>query len=118
MDNMKKHLTYLACLFVLLPATTFAFSLASSTFGDFVTEITSYVYLVVSVLWTLAFLVFSFGLIKVIIHSDNAKEVGNGRSYIIWGVGAMFVLVAIYGIISFMQGELGITSSGILQLPE
>ncbi len=115
---MKKYIPYLSTIIVLLPASTFAFSLANSTFGDFVGEATSFVNLLITVLWTLAFLVFSLGLVKVIINSGNAKEVGNGRSYIIWGVGAMFVLLSVYGIISFMQNQLGITSSGILQLPQ
>jgi hypothetical protein len=57
-------------------------------------------------MYTFAFVVFFWGLAKIILKSDNPTEVKNGRDYMMWGLIALFCLVALTGIIDFLMVEL------------
>ncbi len=50
-----------------------------------------------------AFLVFFWGIAKFILHSGDEKAVEQGKRLMVWGVISLFVMVAIVGIISFLQ---------------
>lgn len=67
-----------------------------------------------------AFLVFVYGIARFIKVAGNEKEIGESKKLLIWGVVGLFVLVTIWSIISFMQGELGVKNNnwGIPQIPE
>lgn len=54
-----------------------------------------------------AFLVFVLGVAKFIWSSGSEKESKDSKKLLIWGLIGMFVLVTIWGIIYFLQGELG-----------
>lgn len=82
------------------------FTLASSSFRDFIMEIIRYLNLVVPVMYAFTFVVFFWGLSKVILNATNPAQVQNGRNYMFWGVIALFCLVALNGIIDFIMVEL------------
>ena len=56
----------------------------------------------------LAFLFFVWGIAKFIKGADDPNARTEGRQQMIWGVVALTVLVSIWGIVLFLQGELGI----------
>ena len=58
------------------------------------------------VLGSLAVLVFFLGLVRFIFKAGDAKAVEEGKSLMIWGVVALFVMVSIWGILRFFYGEL------------
>lgn len=93
---------------IFLPAIAFAqFALENSNFKSIVEEAVSYLDLINPILISLALLAFGWGLAKIVLHSDNAAEVKNGRNYILWGIGAVFCLLALSGIIAFIQAQFG-----------
>ncbi len=64
-----------------------------------------------------ALLAFFFGLAKFIFKvGGDEKAVDAGKTLMIWGLIALFVMVSVWGIIGFFQRELGLpgTSSGLL----
>ena len=57
----------------------------------------------------LAVLAFFWGLAKFIFNvSGDEKSVEEGKRIMIWGVIALFVMVSVWGIIRFVQGELNL----------
>lgn len=61
----------------------------------------------------LALLAFMFGLMKFIFRAGDPGKKAEGKSIMIWGLIALFVMVSIWGIIAFFQRDLNITPSDI-----
>ena len=93
-----------------------AFSLgaAGQNFLGVVNYILSIINLLNPILFTLAFLVFFWGLSKFILSSGNAAEVEKGKTYMIWGVLVLFVLLSFMSILNLVSNDLdlGGTSFG------
>ncbi|MBP9760379.1 MAG: hypothetical protein KBD24_03355 [Candidatus Pacebacteria bacterium] len=72
-------------------------------FKTITTELGSIVGLLIPIFIALAFLVFVWGLITFIFASgdDDAKAAGKNR--MIWGVLALFVITAIWGILALLR---------------
>ncbi len=73
---------------------------------DAVTELISNV--LVPLAFALCVLYFFWGVAKYIRAEGQGKE--DGRQVMIWGVVALFVAFSIWGIITFMRNELGLTN--------
>lgn len=57
----------------------------------------------------LALLVFFWGLAKFVLRvGGDEKAVEEGKNLIIWGLIALFVMVSVWGIIGFVQRDLGL----------
>jgi hypothetical protein len=69
----------------------------------------------------LALLFFFWGLAKFILHADNEDARAGGKQIMVWGIVALFVAISIWGIVYFIQRELGIGAYsepvGFPQLP-
>ncbi|MCR4275035.1 MAG: pilin [Candidatus Campbellbacteria bacterium] len=65
----------------------------------------------------LALLVFFWGLIKFIMNSDDDEARKKGKGLMIGGIIALFVMVAIVGIINFIAAQVGVTTGGNLPVP-
>ena len=55
-----------------------------------------------------AVVVFFWGLVKFIAHADDAKAVEEGKQFMVWGIVGLFVIVALWSIVGFIQEELGL----------
>jgi heme/copper-type cytochrome/quinol oxidase subunit 2 len=69
---------------------------------------------------TLVVVFFFWGLAKYVLAAGDEEKAKQGKSIMIWGVLALFVMVTIWGIIGFMQNTLGNTGSataGTITLP-
>jgi hypothetical protein len=65
----------------------------------------SIIYLLIMV----AMLVFFWGVVKFIFRFDGSeKSVEEGKNRMVWGLVSLFVIMTIWGIISFIGGELEI----------
>ena len=61
----------------------------------------------IAILVGLALLVFFWGLVRFIFRvGGDEKAVEEGKKIMIWGLIALFVMVSVWGIISFMQRAL------------
>ncbi len=89
----------------------------SSTFGDTISGANSLIKFVWPVLFGLAILVFFKGLVAFIAKSGDAKSHEDGKSLMIWGIIALFVMVSVFGIIRFFYDDFGFGSIRDFGLP-
>jgi hypothetical protein len=60
---------------------------------------------IIPFLGVVAFLVFVLGVARFIKSAGSEKEIKDSKNLLIWGVIGLFVLVTIWGIISFLSNE-------------
>lgn len=100
---MKKY-TILAISF-LSPLITFA---ALDKTGDLINAVGRLVSQLTVIAGGVALLVFLWGLVKFIMKAGDEKSHEEGIAIMKWGIVALFVMVAVWGIIGFMQRALGL----------
>ncbi|MFA5830669.1 MAG: pilin [Candidatus Paceibacterota bacterium] len=66
--------------------------------------------LLVPIVSTLVVIFFFWGLAMYVLAAGDEEKAKEGKSIMIWGVLALFVMVTIWGIIGFMQNTIGNTS--------
>lgn len=84
----------------------FSLSQAGLNFKGIIDYILSIIGLLNPILFTLAFLLFFWGLSKFILSSGSAAEVEKGKSYMIWGILALFILLTFMAIIRLVSNDL------------
>jgi|GEM_PF-743957 uncharacterized membrane protein len=67
---------------------------------------------------TIALLVFFWGIIKYISSSGDAEDAKKGKSIMVYGAVALFVLFSIFGIIRFLQREFDVTQDSQMMNPK
>ncbi len=95
------------------PALAFAASLTGlgTLLSQFKTEVLDRV---LPILFGLAIIYFFWGLIKYIRNvGSDPKAAAEGRSIMIWGVVALAVMIAVYGLINFLVNTFGLTDTNI-----
>ncbi|MEK7194350.1 MAG: pilin [Patescibacteria group bacterium] len=60
----------------------------------------------------LALLAFFWGLMKFIFAAGNEESKAEGKSIMIYGIIALFVMVAVWGLVGFIAGSLGVQTGG------
>jgi hypothetical protein len=68
----------------------------------------------IRIIFGLAMVYFFWGTAQFVLHSGDAKVRSEGKSKMLWGVIALFVLISIWGIIGFIGSTLGIKTGGTL----
>lgn len=61
----------------------------------------------IPLLGAIAFLVFVYGVAKFIRSAGSEKDLKDSKNILIWGVIGLFVLVSVWGIITFIRSEFG-----------
>lgn len=105
-----QKLKYLLVL-LLFPIITFAFSLKDSTFSSTVSYIIDVLSVLVPILFALAFIVFFWGLSKFILNSGSKADIEKGRSYMLWGILALFILISFRTIVGIISSDLDLGNS-------
>lgn len=100
---------YLLTLFSgFLPIIAYAqFSLGSvgQVFGNIITYIIGILRLLEPILFIGAFVVFFWGLSKLILSSGNQVEATKGKNYMLWGILALFILISFLSIVNILSNE-------------
>ncbi len=73
------------------------------TFAGLVGVLIEFINSLVGLLAGVAMVVFFMGLVQYVYKSPNAKAKTYGRDLIVWGLGALFVLVSVWGILSVLR---------------
>jgi len=80
--------------------------------------------LLLPIVFAIGLLVFFWGLAKYILAAGDPAKASEGKSIMIWGVIALFVMAAIWGLVRFIGESLGIsttdtdvTAPGVSNLP-
>lgn len=84
-------------------------SAALAGLNTFVQAIQGIIDLLIPLLLGLAIVAFFWGLVKYIANASDEAAKESGKTLMIWGMVAIFVMVALWAIIGFFQTELGIT---------
>ena len=90
-----------------LPIVTFAQSFY--LLNTLVTNIGNLINLLIPIVFTLALLVFFWGLVRYIWGKDHDKEAA--KKTMIWGVVALFVMAAVWGLVVFIANTLGVNNT-------
>ena len=90
---------------------------ANSNFSDLVDIFLNLILSVLPVVASLALLAFLWGLTKFIFRvGGDEKAIVEGKTLMIWGLIALFVMVSIWGIISFVSRDIGFGDALIFPL--
>ncbi len=107
-NNMKK-LLYGALLFA--PALTFAQSTGTANLTNIenlARAIGRIINILIPIVAALALLYFFWGLATFILHSGEDDARKEAKNKMIWGIVALFVIVAIWGLVGFIADALGL----------
>lgn len=113
MLNKYKILNIVSGALYLSPVFTLAqgINLSGSTFNDIMLYLNATLRIINPILFSVAFIVFFWGLSKFILNSDNEAEISKGKNYMTWGILVLFILISFRAIISFITGDLGLGSA-------
>ena len=90
----------------LLPRTILAQNIPPQSFRDVVGIFINILQNTVPIIFSIAFLIFVWGLAKVILHGGNEREYAAGRRIMFYGVIAFFVMLSIWGILAVLSNTL------------
>lgn len=105
--NIISGATYFSPVFLLAQG----INLSGSTFTDIMLYLNATLRILNPILFSVAFIVFFWGLSKFILNSDNEEEIRKGKNYMVWGILVLFILISFRAIISFMTSEFGLGSA-------
>lgn len=68
----------------------------------------------------LAVVAFVYGIIQYFLNPDNEEKRKAGKSYMLWGVIALFVMVSFWGLVGILSSTFGSTGTKVYMpgLPE
>lgn len=91
---------FTAVLFLFFPGLAFG---AVKNFADLVRVLTSTMNSAVPGLFSLALLLFFWGIAKFVLNTSDEKAVTEGRKTMLYGVIALFVIFCVWGIIRLLE---------------
>ena len=110
---MKKFIT-INLILLIIPVVTLAENLGIETA---MLNIGKLVNALIPIAIGFAILFFFYGLAKYILNAGDEEKKKEGRSIMIWGVIALFVMVSIWGIINVLADTFGVKKDQGLVLP-
>ena len=95
---------------------------SAQTFQTVARSISNVLGLVIPILFSIATIIFLWGVITYITAAGEEGKITEGRNYIIWGLIGLFVMVAIWGIVAligtfFFPGGIPVGAPNLPQLP-
>lgn len=100
----------------LLPFVAFAQNL--SNVNRLVDAVGDIIETILPIMVTIALLVFFWGLIKYIMSAGDPEAAKTGKSIMIYGVIALFVMISVWGIVQFIGEALNIRQGGSVRPPQ
>lgn len=105
---MKKY-TPVVALVLILPLVAYAQEGKLEGLILYAAQLVEYL---ISLVAAIALLVFMWGLAVFIFKiGGDEKAIAQGKALMKWGLIALFVMLSVWGIIRFFQGELGLDTS-------
>jgi len=94
----------------MFPLIAFAQETLESNVATFMQKLTTVIIQpVVIFIFTLALVLFLFGMMKFVASTDkNAEDAKTGKQHMLWGIIGMFVMMAVFGIMRLIISTLGI----------
>lgn len=115
MRSFKKELSFaIGTLTFLTPMVAFA---ALEQITTLIVSVVGIVNILIPLAMALAVLAFFWGLVVYIFQSGDDAKRKKGVGLMGWGIAALFVMVAVWGLIQFIAGNLGIGTGGTVIPP-
>jgi TM2 domain-containing membrane protein YozV len=83
----------------------FALAEFPTSFVGFICLLVDLINTTIPVLVSIAFLIFFFGIARFILSAGDAKGIAEGKSFMIYGILGVFLLVSFWGIMQFMLDQ-------------
>lgn len=109
---MKKYLPLFLLSFT--PLVSFA---AFGGLRGLIDDFKGLVDLVIPIVVSIALLAFFWGLVKFIAKASDEKSHEEGKNIMKWGLIALFVMVSVWGIVNFIQRNLGLPETNGTPIP-
>ncbi len=68
----------------------------------------------IPLIFTLATLVFFWGVVQYVINGDDAEKKSKGRDFMIWGIIGLSVMISVWGLVGIVTKTFGIKPAGYL----
>ncbi len=65
----------------------------------------------------LALLFFFYGLAKYILNSGDEEKKSEGKSVMIWGIIALFVMVSVWGLVNLLANTFEVNDGSTIDIP-
>ena len=104
--QIRKYFLLLCVLFFPTVSIAADFVLAGSNFSGILGQARNIIYIVIPMVYVVAFICFFWGLAKFILSADNKEEIKKGKDYMIWGILVIFVLLSYQAIIRLIATDL------------
>ncbi len=110
---MKKLIASCALGVAFLPAFAFAQTVGEglTNVQTIVNKIGDIVELLIPIVFAIALLVFFWGLVKFILSAGDEDAKETGKRIMIWGIIALFVMSAVWGLVRLLASTLGINTN-------
>ena len=103
-------------------AMSFMPMLASAQFvgnlPTFVTEIKNLVNVIIPIFFGIAIIFFFWGLVQYLRAGGDPKAQEQGKTHMLWGIIALFVMVSIYGLINWLSNLANLNTSFTPSFPQ
>lgn len=109
---MKKIVTA-----VLLVAPMLSYAQSFGAINTMATGFGQIVNTLIPIMMALAVLAFFWGLVKYIANASDEAAKESGKNLMIWGMIALFVMVALWGILGWVQSQLGLSGTVVSSAP-
>ena len=73
---------------------------------------------IIPLLFAAALVIFIWGVIQYMMSANDQTKREEGKKFIMWGIVSLFVMTAIWGILSILAGTFGGVEFVIPQLPQ
>ncbi len=94
-------ITKIAYAFTVGPTVDFCSKISFNKIGDiFNWASCTIISTVIPLLFTLATAGFIWGIIKYFLNPENEEERKKGKSYMLWGLVALFVMISVWGLVN------------------
>ena len=98
--------------FLLIPSVSFAFFGGVSEFLDSLSLLISKL---LPITFALSILFFFWGVAQFVLHAGDEKKIKEGKSLMVWGVIAIFVMSSIWGIVKLIGTTLGVDTPATMR---
>ena len=88
-----------------------------SGISSLVTQVGNIIAKVIPVIFALALVYFFWGLIEFIRSAGDPAKAREGKSIMIYGVIAIFIMISIYGLVNWLQGTFGVSGTTNIPIP-
>ncbi|MGM0482458.1 MAG: hypothetical protein ACQEP6_01155 [Patescibacteria group bacterium] len=94
---------------------------SAQEFGDVDTlldTILSLLDTIILIILALALVFFLWGVAKFILNAGDPEEQSKGKQVMFWGLIGLFVMTAVWGLVAFIQDQLGIQDDDSIEAPD